>query len=127
MKTLRATEISVRKIKIQKINEKVKQMKGKATKGAKREGTFADHLMDMKAKHKKQHGIEDYGSSVFSFCGFDGSEHQNGVLRKINMLTLNTQLFNKLLQEKGVTTAQTDNILTIMQVRSNIGMQCDLL
>ena len=107
-------------IQIHKINDKVKQMKGKLTLGAKRQGTFADHLKDTKAKHKKQHGIENYGSSVFSFCGFDGSEHQNGVLRKINMLTLNTQLFNKLLQEKGITTAQTDNILTIMQVQLNI-------
>ena len=104
-------------IHISKVMKKMAIVKGKAVKGAKREDTFTDHLKAMKKKHKEIYDICDYGKSVFSICGFDGSEHQNGVLRKINMLTFNTQLFNKLLQDMGVTTANSSNILTIFQVR----------
>ena len=94
-------------IEMNKIKSKMNEMKQKKIFGAKREGDFANQLKDMKKRHEDVYKISGYGKSVFLICGFDGSEHQNGVLRKINMLTLSTQLyplFNKVLQQKGITT-----------------------
>ena len=91
--------------------KRLKQLRKTPVHTAMLEGSYSDQLIRIKNKHKK-YGVDDYGSNVLSICSWDGSQHANTVLKKVNIITGCTQLFSKTLQDKGLTTSNSDNILT---------------
>jgi len=49
-------------------------------------------------------------------CSFDGAEHIDTKLGTMNIISFNTQIYCKALQDMGITTAASQNILTFMQL-----------
>ena len=52
-------------------------------------------------------------------CGFDGAEHKDSMLGTMNIILFNTHIYCKRLQDKGITTAVAQNIMTFMQLISD--------
>ena len=51
-------------------------------------------------------------------CWFDGAEHVDTQLGTMNIISFNTQIYCKQLQDRGITTAASQNIITFMQLMS---------
>ena len=52
-------------------------------------------------------------------CGFDGSEHKDSMLGTMNIILFNTQIYYKRLQDRGITIAASQNIMTFMQLMAD--------
>ena len=95
----------------------MKEMTGAAVVDAKIKGTHSDHLEIQKQSSKETHILTDFGDIIIEVhCG-DSARHSNDVLGNDNMISFSTQLFNKEIQDLGVTTSSSDNIFTHMQVQ----------
>ena len=104
-------------LKYEQVNNMIKEMTGAAVVGARIKGTHSDHLDIQKQSLKERHNLTDFGDNIIEVhCG-DGARHSNNVLGNDNMITFSTQLFNKKIQNLGVTTSSSDNIFTHMQVQ----------
>ena len=98
-----------------KVIEKADKLRKKPIYGAKRKGSYTNVGIDCHNKHKK-YKLDDYGDNVLLIGGADGSDHGSGSLKKVDMISWCEQFFGKNLQDKGVSTSNSDNIVTIMQV-----------
>ena len=98
----------------------IKEMTGAAVVGAKIKGSHSDHLEIQKQSLKERHNLTDFGDNIIEVHRGDGVRHSNNVLGNYNMIFFSKQMFNKKIQDFGVTTSSSDNIFTHMQVQGKV-------
>ena len=107
----------ISKLKYAQVNDMRKLLTGAPTLGAKIKGSHSDHLEIQKQSLKERYNLSEYGNKIIELhCG-DGARHSNNVLGTNNIIPFSTQLFNKKIQDLGVTTSSSNNIFTHMQVQ----------
>ena len=103
-----------------KVTNKLRELKNIPMYGAKIEGDFKSLLLHQRMRHLKYNiSYDDKIWTPFTMCGFDGAEHKDSMLGTMNIISFNTQIYCKRLQDRGITTAASQNIMTFMQLMAD--------
>jgi hypothetical protein len=100
-----------------KVAIKLRKLKNIPMYGAKIKGDFKSLLLHQRMRHLKYNiSYDDDNWKPFTMCGFDGAKHTDSMLGTTNIISFNTQIYCKRLQDRGISTAFSQNIMTFMQL-----------